>query len=417
MTASRNRSRPRLALALCAGALLMGGASTALARDLEPVPSADDTPIATAPPEQTQPQPSAEPQAAPVKQKWTHLFVDDQDGMPDFSKVLARGGFIPVPIIITEPAVGNGGGLAAAFLSASPDHPREISRSVVGAFKTSNGSDGVILFHSGYAMDGRLSYRAGVGHGKVTLESFPGFAPGGIEYTSHYDYGLLASALWDLGGGFSVGPLFDFRKLSMEVDIQGLPQSFTDQFSEKMRTGAMGLGFHYDGRDNPLTPTTGGNAYIEGKFNSQIFGSQRDYQEYDAAGYAFGKLSSRFRYGLKLELNAIRGNYPVYYAPAINLRGVQALRYQGMETYSTETELTWQANPRWALLAFGGVGQSYADSARLYKDSGAIWTGGVGFRYRLARKFGFDAGADIAWGPDGATFYIQFGHAWSFKMD
>ncbi len=69
------------------------------------------------------------------------------------------------------------------------------------------------------------------------------------------------------------------------------------------------------------------------------------------------------------------------------------------------------------MLAFGGFGTTDAGSKRIYKDSGGIWAGGAGFRYRLARKLGFDAGVDVAYGPDGAVFYLQFGHAWSLGMD
>ncbi len=51
------------------------------------------------------------------------------------------------------------------------------------------------------------------------------------------------------------------------------------------------------------------------------------------------------------------------------------------------------------------------------KDSGGVWAGGVGFRYRIARKLGLDAGIDLADGSGGAVFYIQFGHAWTSAMD
>lgn len=43
--------------------------------------------------------------------------------------------------------------------------------------------------------------------------------------------------------------------------------------------------------------------------------------------------------------------------------------------------------------------------------------GGGGFRYRIARKLGLDAGVDVAVGPGGAVFYLQFGHAWGMGMD
>jgi hypothetical protein len=50
-------------------------------------------------------------------------FVDPQDGHFDMGAFLAgKRGFLPVPLIITEPAVGYGGGLAVAYF-----HDREHS--------------------------------------------------------------------------------------------------------------------------------------------------------------------------------------------------------------------------------------------------------------------------------------------------
>ena len=47
-------------------------------------------------------------------------MVDPLDGKLDMSKYLAeKKGVLPVPIIITEPAVGYGLGLAAVFFSLS----------------------------------------------------------------------------------------------------------------------------------------------------------------------------------------------------------------------------------------------------------------------------------------------------------
>ncbi|WP_292036047.1 MULTISPECIES: hypothetical protein [unclassified Brevundimonas] len=364
-------------------------------------------------------QPAVQDDASqPHKPRFRDRFFDAQDGYLDFSTILANGGFIPVPIIITEPAVGGGGGVAAAFLSSSPDHPRQITRRVLAAFKTGNGSSGVGYLQSGYAMDGRLSYRFAIGRGKVTLDSYPGFAPEGIEYTSRYDYGVVGSAQWRFSDDrISFGPLFDFRKLRSTLDVQGLPDAFAGEFGQDMQTGALGLGLHFDSRDNPLTPTKGVNALAEAKYNRDAFGSDRDYEEYAGSAYVFGEASQRLHYGVKFEADAIRGDFPIYYAPAVNLRGTPAARYQGMNTYASEAEVTWRKDERWAFLAFAGVSFADARSSRIYKDSGALYTGGVGFRYRIARQFGLDAGVDVAYGSDGVVFYLQFGHAWSFGMD
>lgn len=352
--------------------------------------------------------------AAPPPSKWD--FFDEKDGQLDFSNFLASGGFIPVPIIITEPAVEQGLGVAAVFLSA--DKPRQITRNVLAAVKTGNGSNGVGFVRAGYAFDGQLNYRVALGHGKITLNAYPPFAPGGVEYTNTYDYGVLGSAFWRLPDDrISAGPIFDFRKLVSHIAIPGLPEDFAKDFDRTLKTGALGLGLHFDGRDNPLTPTSGVNAYAEAKFNRDAFGSDREFENYDAHLYGFRRLSPALRLGYKLEYDAIRGDFPGYFAPAVNLRGVEAQRYQGMDVLSSELELTWQAGERWALVAFGGFGASDAGDRRTFSDSGDLWAGGLGFRYRIARKLGLDAGLDLAYGPEGAVFYIQFGHAWTAAMD
>ncbi|MGH6911447.1 MAG: hypothetical protein ACREEG_14765, partial [Phenylobacterium sp.] len=225
--------------------------------------------------------PSVASEPAPARaSKWR--FFDDEDGKLDFSNFLAAGGFIPLPIIITEPAVDQGLGVAAVFLAEK--QPREVTRHVVGAVETGNGSRGLGYLQSGYAFDGRLNYRFAVGHGKITLNAYPPFAPAaGIEYTNNYDYGILGSAFWRLGDKrISVGPIFDFRKLESKIEFPGLPEDFNRDFGRGLQTGALGLGLHFDGRDNPLTPTKGANAYAEAKFDRELFGSDRDFESYAA---------------------------------------------------------------------------------------------------------------------------------------
>ena len=49
-------------------------------------------------------------------------FVDSRDGKLDMSQWLAgRTGFLPIPIVISDPAVGYGGGLALTFFHESKD--------------------------------------------------------------------------------------------------------------------------------------------------------------------------------------------------------------------------------------------------------------------------------------------------------
>ena len=55
---------------------------------------------------------------------WSELF-DPKDGQFDVSQMLAKDlGFLPVPILITEPAIGFGGGLAAVFFHDDPEEAK-----------------------------------------------------------------------------------------------------------------------------------------------------------------------------------------------------------------------------------------------------------------------------------------------------
>jgi hypothetical protein len=46
-----------------------------------------------------------------------------------------------------------------------------------------------------------------------------------------------------------------------------------------------------------------------------------------------------------------------------------------------------------------------------FHSTKTVPTGGFGFRYELARKYGIHMGLDFAFGPDNAAVYIQVGSA------
>lgn len=70
---------------------------------------------------------------------WYGRYVDPDDGMFDLSDYLLRHrGLLPVPIIITEPALGYGGGLAALWFKESVEQAsaRSLAESGQRAFPT-----------------------------------------------------------------------------------------------------------------------------------------------------------------------------------------------------------------------------------------------------------------------------------------
>ena len=127
----------------------------------------------------------------------------------------------------------------------------------------------------------------------------------------------------------------------------------------------------------------------------------------------YWKLTDRFRAAVRFETirASTEGLLPPFATPSIELRGIPAVRYQGNYVAVAEAELTWQIDSRWAVLGFVGSGRA-ANSTEELKDSPSRVSKGAGFRYLIAKRYGFEMGMDVAVGPEENVFYIQGGTAW-----
>src|SRR6185295_4491095 len=102
-------------------------------------------------------------------------FRDPGDGQFDVSSFLETPrGFLPVPVVITEPAVGYGGGAVGMFL-----RPREKAGeqgwampniSVISAIGTENGTRAAFAGDASRWRDGRFKTLAGTGGGHINLD-------------------------------------------------------------------------------------------------------------------------------------------------------------------------------------------------------------------------------------------------------
>jgi hypothetical protein len=75
-----------------------------------------------------------------------------------------------------------------------------------------------------------------------------------------------------------------------------------------------------------------------------------------------------------------------------------------------EAELRWIATPRWAPVAFAGVGRAWGRQVGFEGADDEV-AGDVGIRYLVARRLALWAGLDVARGPGEGIFDIQVGSA------
>jgi len=355
-------------------------------------------------------------------------FIDQKDHNLDISDwLIDRKGFLPIPIVITEPAVGYGGGVALMFvrnsLRDSGERARETGHMtppdifVLGAAATENGTKAAFAGGMVSFDQDRWRYRGGVGRTDVNLEFYGigGTGLGGGARSIAYSLdGWMSSqqVLRRLGDSDNwLGLRWIFLDLNSKLDLSQDPRSGLSPDQTTRRTSGLGLTLEHDTRDNIFTPSKGWTGALDATFYSPDFGSDTRFQSYRGHVFAYLPIAKGLVLGGRLDGRAVSGRTPFYMLPFIDMRGVPAARYQDQRTAVVETELRWDFTPRWAAVGFVGAGRAWGKSTS-FSEADNVISRGVGFRYQIARRLGMWVGLDYAKGPEGGTWYIQVGNAW-----
>jgi len=354
-------------------------------------------------------------------------LIDPKDGMFDMSSYLKSAhGFLPVPIIITEPAVGFGLGAAVVYFHAPQEldediHPHQgpPSLSVGFAAKTDNGTYFYGGAHSGVWKDDHVRYLGALAKLNINMTWYPQFLENrnlgedGIEFSVDGKFLLqeaqfrLKESNWWLGANYLYVTADNTFKIFDDLPID-LPNP---QFGFDL--GALGVFVEYDGRNTTFTPSNGIKAKLEYRSYDRILGSDFDYTHLIGTVHHYTPTGEYSSLGLRLEGETVSGDVPFFGYPFVNLRGIPAMRYQGKEVLTGEAEYLWGITPRWTLVFFGGVGTTSSISKLTDEGEGeTVGAGGLGFRYRMARALGLQAGVDVARGPEDTSIYLTIGSAW-----
>lgn len=358
---------------------------------------------------------------------------DSLDGKFDVSDYLIEAnGFIPVPYIITEPALGGfGGAIAPIFIKKRPPYLDSINGKLVktqvppdisggAAAYTLNNTWLLMGFRSGTFIKSRIKYIIAGGYVNMNMdfyENLPHLGEKELNFNIRTFPFLLQGSkrLWYSRWYAGLKYLF-LKTQAIYVGDHHLDSLAQTLESDKL-ISAMGALIERDSRDNIFTPDKGTKLHIDASLSNQVFGSDFNFcrMNYYMVGYfpitegreGNGKLIM----GLRVEGAQVFGDLPFYMKPYVNMRGIPAERYQGNATLLTEGELRWDFVMRWSAVAFSGVGTGFDDWSELGSSSWVV-SYGAGFRYLLSRKFKLRMGMDLAHGPDTWAYYIVFGCNW-----
>jgi len=360
------------------------------------------------------------PADEPKPEKPTSRFRDPEDGKIDLSAFLAKPrSFLPIPLVVTEPAVGYGGGLAGMFI-----RPREKAGgagfakpniSIVAGLATENGTKAAFGADMSRWKDDRLKTLLAAGTGKINLD-FYGLGlddeslDQAVSYTLDFSLGLVQGA-WRVKADspWSIGLRYVYSAVDPKLEDDPLFPGLADGIHVKVSAPVAILEF--DTRDNIFTPTRG--AYSESSYlmSREDLGASDDFERFEQVLIGWFPIADRFTLAVRGDYEWSSDGTPFFLRPYVKLRGVPAMRYQGEEMASMEAELRWQFEGRWSAVFAAGYGAAKTDNA-FFSRTKEVTSGAIGFRYELARKFGMHAGLDVGFSEGTTAVYLQVGSAW-----
>lgn len=379
-----------------------------------------------------------------VKAFDTSLFIDPEDGMFDASRYLSerRFSFLPIPVVITEPAVGLGLGVVGVFFHESPAQREAAARAAAEGRPRPIIPENTSAFAAVATVDGTWAAGGGhIGFWKNDTVRYAGFGMYGSFDLDFYSLGefplprpielkiagpvIFQEAKWRLGASrWFLGARQVYAAMETSLaprnpgDAQIPPEAggiANDVLNRTITNSGLGMVVDYDSRNNPFNPEQGALYHADYVRYSEALGSDVDYGVYQLKGLNYWRLPRHFGLNLRVQYDGIDApqdeRLPVYVPPYINLRGIPAMRYQGRAVAVVEVEGTWTFRQRWKFSVFSGTGRA-AESFSALSDASNESTVGAGFRYLLARRYGIAMGIDIARGPEDTAFYIQAGPAW-----
>lgn len=354
-----------------------------------------------------------------------HISVKDSlDGAFDLSDyIIYAHGFIVVPTLITEPALGGiGGAIVPIFLKKHAPvidengKKRFVDPDITGAMGMYTGNKSWVAgaFRAGSFIKSRIMYRVGAGYGDVNMSFYENLPSGNdkeidLNFKSFVFYTRVMKQFRN--GKWSAGPQYFLLDSKINFpDLNNLP-SFAKIKDINSVVSQLGGAIQFDGRDNIFTPDKGTRIQFDFFWSDNILGSDYDAWRINFSAIGYYPLTKKLIGGLRLEGEQAIGNPPFYLRPGINLRGVPAARYQGKASVVTEGELRWDLYRRWSLMGYAGLASAFNDWDKAFSKP-VVYNYGTGFRYLIARKFKLRMGVDVAKGPEDWAYYVVFGSNW-----
>ena len=353
----------------------------------------------------------AEADSQPAGQAASSAAVPDLRHADTKLKV-QRGNFVAVPIPTSDPTLGTGLILGAAYFYPQSDAQKKVqpaSVTAVAGMYTSNKSYAYGLIQQNYWAANKWRFTGAAGHADLNLELLTPAAGG------------TSRASWLIDGDFLLADLarairghwyFGFTARYVDIDQSIAPALAPGRFDHHSEIRSVGVGpnLKFDSRDMPLNPYSGRQLDISTLFNDESMGSDKTYQTLSASFSSYHSLTPK----LVLAWEAVgckkAGSVPLWDACRLSLRGFPATEYMAKDSVQAQVEARWRFSRRWGVVAFGGAGK-VSRTLAVYRDNDLVPSVGFGLRWMVLPAKRINLRLDYGTSDGGEAIYFSVGEA------
>jgi len=337
------------------------------------------------------------------------------------------GKLLPLPIFITEPAIGEGLGASLIYFhhEEQSENPRVSTAQEIGktaerskppptatgifGFYTNEDSAALGIGHSNSFEDDNYRLLAAAADTRINSRLYLGDLPLGFTLEGTLLYSQLKRRLGRAGAFAGLSLLY------LDAETRFATAGFGLEDRDLLESGfvdaGLGLSLSYDIRDNTLLPSSGLLAEVTSWHHGDGIGGDFDYRKHKVKGLYYLGFADRYVLGLRLDASTASGGVPFFAAPYVSLRGIPALRYQGKTAGAFEIEVRRLFGERWSVALFTGSG--FVEKGFEFGETeDEINNFGTGVRYLVLPQQDAWVGLDVARGPEDTAWYVQMGSSW-----
>jgi len=360
----------------------------------------------------------------PKEEKTKVSLRDTVTGAIDLSDMIYNArGFMPIPVIVTEPAVGYGGGLAVLYLlPQKKKYDRYVPPDIYGVMGLGTQNKTWLVGGLAFKVWGpdKVRYIAALARPVIHIKYYGN----NNEYLSENPVELELNS-WTIiqraqvrltGTKLFVGGSYIYFNSENSVDTlpdKPLINKIIKKLDGKSTLSMLQAIVNWDSRNTIFTPTKGINTGIQFTYNATWIGGDSDFYKLNPYFLGYLPISRKVFSGWRFDASFMFGDAPYYTLPFVQLRGVPSMQYQSDNTMVVETQWDFVVYKRWKLDVFTGLGKAFTG----FNQFGAatlVYNYGIGFRYLMASAFGLDMGMDFAFSNNGEfAFYLIIGSAWN----